>query len=638
MNLKLLRIKNFLGIGECEVRFDRTGVTLIEGVNHDSPSSISNGAGKSSIFEALYWVLYGKTKRGLTGDDVINERAKKDCLVELEFDDYLIQRSRKDSTNGTSLQLYQMDGRPKGLGGWMDMTKGTVKDTQALIEEITKFSELTFSKVAYFGQGDIKGFAGLTDAELKKVFEQALGLTFFCDYLERAKQHRQGLEGEKNLKVSRLGNLGRELEHAQEKIAMCERTIEAHELRKKADLERLQTDLEGVTSERDDIKANAADEVKRVQAKIKDLEKKAAERKKLYDLGTQLDDKIADHHVRIAAVRTEFNLAAREGKRLADELANIEAKIGKPCGECGKTYELADLSDAKTAIETKLTGLRNRMEDLAATLAGKEEAVGKFRKLREQLSAKLADFDGVIGELAMAKTSLDFWTKAQTERLGELDKKEVEIKGRIEAKKADTTAAINDKNAAETSLVMIGADIETTGHVIERLGADIEVAKMLEEALGNGGLKSYVFDAITPELNKLIDRNIKMLDDIDIEVSTVTKLKSGEYREKFSIDVRNQHGAGQFAGNSGGEQQKVNLAISLAINTLIRTVSEGSINTIFLDECFENLDDGSSERVMELVSGIEVPNVFLITHRQGVKDLVPSVLTVEKKGGRATVH
>ena len=49
----------------------------MQGDNQDDPSTSSNGAGKSSLMEALCWVLWGKTARGIAGDDVIRTGAKR---------------------------------------------------------------------------------------------------------------------------------------------------------------------------------------------------------------------------------------------------------------------------------------------------------------------------------------------------------------------------------------------------------------------------------------------------------------------------------------------------------------------------------------------------------------------------------
>ena len=103
MILKRLEIQNFLSIGQGAIDFDNKGLVLIEGVNEDSPSSISNGAGKSAIYDALFWALYGKTKRVLeNADKVVNNVAKKDCKVTLLFDDYRVIRTRAASTGDSS--------------------------------------------------------------------------------------------------------------------------------------------------------------------------------------------------------------------------------------------------------------------------------------------------------------------------------------------------------------------------------------------------------------------------------------------------------------------------------------------------------------------------------------------------------
>jgi DNA repair exonuclease SbcCD ATPase subunit len=90
------------------------------------------------------------------------------------------------------------------------------------------------------------------------------------------------------------------------------------------------------------------------------------------------------------------------------------------------------------------------------------------------------------------------------------------------------------------------------------------------------------------------------MDDIDIEVSTMKVLKSGEIREKFEIKVDNKNGASSYKGNSGGEKQKINLSISLAFNMLMRKMTGNPINVLFLDEPFEALDSGSAEAAISL--------------------------------------
>src|SRR5690606_20812091 len=96
-----LSIKNFMAVGAIEaLPLDDRGLILIQGENLDDSSQDSNGAGKSTIAEALCWALYGKTARGETGDAVVNDVAKKGTEVSIKLLDetgavYRVSRYRK---------------------------------------------------------------------------------------------------------------------------------------------------------------------------------------------------------------------------------------------------------------------------------------------------------------------------------------------------------------------------------------------------------------------------------------------------------------------------------------------------------------------------------------------------------------
>lgn len=639
MDLKKLNIKNFLGIGEAKIRFDNAGVVLVEGVNHDSPSSLSNGAGKSSLFEALFWVLFGKTKRGLLGDDVINVSARKNCRVELEFDHYRVVRSRRDDLLGTSLHLFQRDDEGPAE---KELTKGSVKETQILLEEIIKLSELTFSKIAYFGQGDIKGFAGLTDAELKRVFEQAMGLTFFGEYQQKVKAYKVAQEERIGRKKADRELAARERVFLAEKIALLEQSLSEREGRIAEELLRLRNERSMLCAELAESEAQYRLQLAELSGQIAHLEQREPERKRLYGIRSSLEreaDTVLRH---LIGKQTQNSAILCDVDTLAKELEHLESRIGAPCGECGKLYSEHDLTAARESLEAGLTA---RKEAHALGFAEEKELAASLDCLRAKLSeteSGLAAYGATEIMLADIHTRREYLERSHSDQVRNTERRIREIEAAIreisEGAPLRLAALREELQSQKLQASGLHAQMGALEKEIEELQDEMETIKSLEDILGNGGLKSYVFDTVTPQLNRLIDKNIRTLDDIDIQVNTVTKLKNGDYRERFTILVNNHHGSSVFEGNSGGEIQKINLAISLAINTLIRTVSEGSINAIFLDECFENLDEGSSERVLDLIQQIQTPNVFLITHRTGLKDLVTNVLVVEKRGGMATVH
>ncbi|NIR17999.1 MAG: AAA family ATPase, partial [Desulfobacterales bacterium] len=87
MKFRFLKAENFLSLGDVKLKLANRGVVLIMGENRDASGASSNGAGKSAIWDAMVWGLFGKTLRGITGDDVVNLKAKKNCKVRLSLKD-----------------------------------------------------------------------------------------------------------------------------------------------------------------------------------------------------------------------------------------------------------------------------------------------------------------------------------------------------------------------------------------------------------------------------------------------------------------------------------------------------------------------------------------------------------------------
>ena len=81
MKVTSLTIQNFMAIGQAELSLSDKGLVLIQGVNDTDSSAESNGAGKSTIADALLWCLYGETRPDLSADKVVNRTAGKDTQV-----------------------------------------------------------------------------------------------------------------------------------------------------------------------------------------------------------------------------------------------------------------------------------------------------------------------------------------------------------------------------------------------------------------------------------------------------------------------------------------------------------------------------------------------------------------------------
>lgn len=639
MQIKRLEINNFLGIGDAILTFDKSGLTLVDGINKDSSSASSNGAGKSSIAEALYWVLYGKTRRGLSGDDVINEHAGKNCRVWLEFDNYSVSRFRKYPDNGgTGLRIYQHTDTDI-----VELTKGTVKETQVLLESIIGMSELTFNKMAYFGQADIKAFASLGDAELKQVFEQALGLSFFGEYLDKVKKYKSTVEGDIMKGANEIDKLKREQVFIEEKIDLLKKQTMELVKNRKGELTRLseqqktlETELVSKTSELASLKEDD------YTGALATLAKDREELKRLLTLEAELSNKYEEESKALVKARYQHESSLTNIKAKISELKNVEDKIGAPCSECKKTITKDDVEAVSRELKSKIVGIQVEADSFAKEVNSINESVEKLKALSKRLKVKIDSLADVEVKAARIEEKQKGALRAEKEKRSDLEtlrERQKTIKKAID----EIQAWLDEPRLCETAaeekkLAAIAEKLCQLVDMLKGLNEELEGAKMLVEIMGNGGLKSYIFDSVTPELNRIINEYMNILNsDISVEISTVSKTKAGDFKEKFGIAIDNKNGATSYEGSSGGERQLINLAIALGFNHICRALSSGSVNTLFLDEPFEALDDSNAERAIELCQEFvkKIPNVFLVTHNPSVRDLVANKIQIVKAGGVA---
>jgi len=183
MQIKKVSIQNFYSIKKIDFDFTKyKGVTLIEGENKDTGGS--NGAGKSALFEAVVWGLYGKTIRKSTEAALINVTAGKDCKVVIHVDDdVVIERCKKP----TSLQFKK---------GKDNLTKENALETQKAIEQYLKIDYKTFMTSMVMGQHNALEFLGATPDEKRLIIKNFLNLDDIFKMREKIKSFKSMFNNE----------------------------------------------------------------------------------------------------------------------------------------------------------------------------------------------------------------------------------------------------------------------------------------------------------------------------------------------------------------------------------------------------------------------------------------------------------
>jgi DNA repair protein SbcC/Rad50 len=179
-----LQLTNFLSYrGTTSLEFDGLDLTCIAG---------QNGAGKSSLLDAMTWALFGKS-RSKSDDDVVNRAAGRSgeaAEVRLDFllegACYRVVRNKKPGKI-TSLELQIQTGE----GEWRSLSETGVRATQGAIEQLLRMNYDTFVNASFFLQGRADEFTTKTPGKRKEILAELLGVNRWDAYRDAAHQRLQ---------------------------------------------------------------------------------------------------------------------------------------------------------------------------------------------------------------------------------------------------------------------------------------------------------------------------------------------------------------------------------------------------------------------------------------------------------------
>ena len=158
-----LEINDFQSIGHANIDLDNLGICVVKGINNYEDNTSSNGSGKSSIFEALYFSLYGKTTTGLT--NVSNRYTGNTYKLKLKL-----------SIDNVEYEIIREGTKIKLLQNGEDISRRNKTDTENYIKEnILKISPEIFLNIMYLAQGFKNRLSALTAGGRKDQIEEIIG-------------------------------------------------------------------------------------------------------------------------------------------------------------------------------------------------------------------------------------------------------------------------------------------------------------------------------------------------------------------------------------------------------------------------------------------------------------------------------
>lgn len=662
-------VENFLGLRSAKISLEDKGLVLIQGVNHDDTSQNSNGSGKSSLADSVFWVLFGETARGLTGDAVINSSTGKECKVEtiLEGDSEKFRVTRWRKCKGmhkrSGLMIESWTGSE-----WKDLTKGKDTLTQEEVERALGCSKDVFKGAVYSGQEAMADLPSMTDRQLKSLIEEAAGITRIEEAYHNAR--RRLVDAEATYRET-------ETEHSQAEYDVNRITSERESLLDKQQAwedtkdERVRKAEEAVkdafvsaqkiAADRDDLKNKLTvsednrlqEESEQIEVALDELNKELSGLSAQYDEEKRLAGRLSDARSDLRLVNNQVKNVMEDRERKAKELSGVRDKIGTPCGECGKLHTEEDLETTTAALQRQLDQLTSKLEGYKRNLASETRAFKSAEKKLEEFRATMRDTSDISNEQQLLRTRKDNVSRKRTERdreharLSQLGDQLEQQKERVRSLKETAISVKSEENPFDNLVDEITGKLCKAEEWLKELNVKlleaseyVEDLKQVSIAFGPKGVRAHILDTVTPFLNDRTSGYLSALSDgnLEAEWTTLATNSKGEFIEKFSIDV-SKKGMGQsFAAISGGEKRKVRLACALALQDLVASRASKPIDLWIGDEIDDAMDTSGLERLMNVLENKarEKGTVLVISHND-LADWIRDTVTVEMKDKTATV-
>ncbi len=446
-----IEITNFLSYRNA-VELDFHGI-------HLACISGANGAGKSSILDAITWSLFGKS-RSQSDDDIVNrvaaangESAEVQFTFELEGVIYrLIRRKRPGKALILEFQIATPDGQ------WKPLSEGRIRETQAAIESLLKLNYDTFTNASFLLQGKADEFTTKTPNRRKEILADLLGVNEWDLLKDKATEKRKEEEMHLLQIDLRLGEIGEELARRPDRqLALEAATSQLEQVNRQLQLLEGRLDdgrqMEGALKQQKLIVDNLEASKSRLQQNIDDLqttqEKREQERSAMQNL---LDN--------AEAIQAQY-LAWQEAESSA-QLWQQKADTYVAFREQQRPFELS-IERVRAGMNQRLLELENQQKRLAAMLLDKEGyqlSLTNDEAFLKQLTARLEEIKAFEKDLHASKNDLQ---EIEAQR-GLLEQESNQLRSRqrvVLGYREEEVSVVKNLSAAESALISAERDLVT---------------------------------------------------------------------------------------------------------------------------------------------------------------------------------
>jgi len=558
---KTVRYKNFLSTGQqfIEIQLNRAPATLVVG---------ENGAGKSTMLDALCFGLFQRPFRNIKKDQLINSINEKECVVEVEFTvgkkDYKIIRCIKPN----KFEIW--------CDGDMLNQDAAVRDYQKHLEQqILKLNFRSFTQVVILGNASFVPFMQLKARYRRQVVEEILDIEIF----------------------SKMNLMFREKQKAQDEV-IKQADFDYQLLDSKIDTQKKhiddisQSNLESIDTKRLDIKKSEVD-IKNYQKDIDDtMIEKAKLQKEILDEVT-----VNSRYKKLHTTEAKLENSCSKHKK---DLRFFESHAD--CPTCQQDIDEAFKSEIMTKKKNKVDEIESAMQQLDKQIKGTEVRLKKINDttvlIREQ-ELLINRFQTSINEIQKYIAKIN---------------REIE---ELSDEKFSSGVATGELSQLQENLTT--ADLDKKKYKEEKLY--IDTARVLMQ---DTGIKTKIIKQYLPIMNQCINKNLA---DMDFFVNFTLDEEFNETIKSRHRDVFNYH---SFSEGEKLRIDLAILFTWREIAKLKNSTNTNLL--ILDEIFDSSLDSSGTDEFMRILnSTMEKENVFVISHKgDTLIDKFPRVMKFEK--------